>query len=125
MRDMSASESMPHLINLFRVLSTVGILFLINLPTVSTLFFSYSNLCTKLPTQAVVVHLFTGVSWMALQSAALRVPAVRSALNIPLRPAGAGVKSASLLDSVRYVKQMWEKKKAEEIASIRMKERRR
>lgn len=44
---------------------------------------------------------------MGVQSAVLRVPAVRTALGIPVKAAGAGVKPASMMDSIRYARKFW------------------
>ena len=58
---------------------------------------------------------------IALQSLVLRVPAVRRALGIPERPANPNIKSASLMDTARYIREWWAKKKQEAIMENRMK----
>ncbi|KIP06673.1 hypothetical protein PHLGIDRAFT_90639 [Phlebiopsis gigantea 11061_1 CR5-6] len=93
MRDMSASAHVPHIINLFRGLSFFGFFFMVNLPA------------------GTVVYLTTGIVCMAVQSLVLRIPAVRLSLGLPLRPAGEGLKPASMMDSIQYAKQYWEDQK--------------
>ncbi|GJE89000.1 hypothetical protein PsYK624_050890 [Phanerochaete sordida] len=107
MRDMAASETTPHLINGLRILSILGVLLMLKLPA------------------GVLVHLLTGTVCMSVQSAVLRLPAVRRALDIPVRPANAGTKSVSMMDSIRYLGQWWQKKQADAAYQARLKSRQR
>ncbi|EKM52397.1 uncharacterized protein PHACADRAFT_260745 [Phanerochaete carnosa HHB-10118-sp] len=107
MRDMAAAEHTPHLINGLRVLSTVGLLFMVNLPA------------------GVLVHILTGTVCMSLQSTILRLPAVRSALDIPQRPANFGVQSTSMVDTWRYIQKWWAKKREDAILEAHVKAQRR
>lgn len=61
---------------------------------------------------------------MAIQSLVLRMPAVRRALDIPVRQAGASIKSASLVDSVNALKKFFNDKKAEALLEAQKKARR-
>lgn len=58
---------------------------------------------------------------MSLQSIILRVPAVRRALDIPERSPNAGVQSANLMDTWRYVQKWWANKQRDAILEARMK----
>lgn len=61
---------------------------------------------------------------MAIQSLVLRVPAIRSALSIPVRQAGASMKTASLLDSINALKKFFNDKKAEALLQAKNKSHR-
>lgn len=66
-----------------------------------------------------MIYLLTGIVCMGIQSMALRIPAVRTLLGLPLRAASAGTKSVSMMDSIRYAKKQWEQKKAEALEKAR------
>ena len=59
------------------------------------------------------MQILASVVCLAVQSAALRSPAVRRALNIPLKPAITIDKLPSMMDTVRYIKMRYEKSVAE------------
>ncbi|TCD63469.1 Flags: Precursor [Steccherinum ochraceum] len=101
MRDMSAAPQMPHLINLFRVLSMVGMIFMVNLPS------------------GVVVYITTGIVAMTAQTLLLRVPAIRRLLKIPILPRDVGNKPASMTESYAYLKKWWQDSLAEKDAEIK------
>ncbi|KAH8077084.1 60Kd inner membrane protein-domain-containing protein [Cristinia sonorae] len=106
MKDMSAAPQMPHLINLFRVLSLVGVPIMAHLPS------------------GVVVYLLTSILAMTAQTLLLRVPAVRRAFGIPILAQGVGNKSVSMSESVQYASK-WFKQKMEEAKEDAIKARNR
>ncbi|KAL6302584.1 60Kd inner membrane protein-domain-containing protein [Sparassis latifolia] len=101
MADMAAAPHTAHLINLFRVLSMVGVFFMVNLPS------------------GVMVYLITSLSFILAQTLFMRIPVVRRALGIPIVPRHMQSQSATFKESLDFVKQWWKDKKAEQEAAIR------
>jgi len=93
MRDMTATPAVPHMVNLFRVLSLASVYFLGNLPS------------------GVVVYLIASLGAMTLQSAILRIPAIRLRLGIPIIPKESAPKSASIKESIEFVTGWWKDEK--------------
>ncbi|KZT03261.1 uncharacterized protein LAESUDRAFT_603008, partial [Laetiporus sulphureus 93-53] len=98
-KDMAVSSPYAvHMVNFFRVLSIVSIPVIWNFPS------------------GTMVYVVTGITCLIVQTAVLRVPAVRVFLNIPIIAKRDSVKPASFKDSIEYVKKWWKDKKAEQEA---------
>ncbi|KAI0076978.1 hypothetical protein K474DRAFT_1596816 [Panus rudis PR-1116 ss-1] len=93
LRDMTPAPHMPHLINLFRVLTTASVFLMMNLPS------------------GVLVYIVTSIVGIMAQTAILRVPAVRRVLGIPIIPKTQTLKPASMRESLAYAKKWWEQQK--------------
>ncbi|KAK7688723.1 hypothetical protein QCA50_008261 [Cerrena zonata] len=106
LKDMAPNPNTPHIINLFRALSIGGLAFMFNLPA------------------GVQVYLLTSILSMTAQTALLRLPAVRRALNIPVLPPTSGMKSASFGESIKYVRTWWNDQKKEAVRKAKADRRR-
>ncbi|KAI0327341.1 hypothetical protein GY45DRAFT_1257183 [Cubamyces sp. BRFM 1775] len=90
MRDMvGASPQMSHVMNFLRLLTTGSVFLMANLSS------------------GVIVYLLTGIVMMILQSFALRQPAVRRMLGIPLIPAHLRQPAPSMMESLRFARKWW------------------
>ncbi|KAI0799636.1 60Kd inner membrane protein-domain-containing protein [Irpex lacteus] len=94
-QDMSTSEFAPHMINIFRVLTLAGTVWMGYLPAGTQL----TVLC--------------GTLALGVQTLVFRVPIFRRLFGIPLRPKNVGNKSVSMSETVQYIKDYF-KKQAEE-----------
>ncbi|KAH9943919.1 hypothetical protein B0H21DRAFT_884184 [Amylocystis lapponica] len=99
--DMTAAPHMVHIVNGFRLLSIVGVVFMINLPS------------------GVMVYLITSIAASAVQTLALRQPAIRRALKIPVVPRQNQARAASFRESYHYLKKWWQDKQEEQAAIIK------
>ena len=60
-----------------------------------------------------MIYILTGVVVMSVQSAVLRIPAVRKAAGIPPLPKGMRAKSYSMIESFQYAIDAFKKKQNE------------
>jgi len=107
-RDMMAvgSPSTPHILNGFRVLSVLGVLFMSWLPS------------------AINIHILTSILVVCAQTLILRNPAVRARLRIPPLPAlKPGSKQPTMLDTWNYLKASIKQKQAIAVAEATARQR--
>ncbi|OCH92541.1 hypothetical protein OBBRIDRAFT_773180 [Obba rivulosa] len=95
LRDMQATPALPHMINLFRALSIVGVVVMAKLPV------------------GVLVYLTTTMVIGIVQTLILRIPAVRTKLGIPVVAKENAPQPASFMDSIRFLQNWFEEKKKE------------
>ncbi|TFY73821.1 hypothetical protein EWM64_g10191 [Hericium alpestre] len=87
-------QMMTHMINFFRVVSVLGIYIMGSFPV------------------GLNLYVATGIGAMIVQTAVLRVPAVRRLLNIPIVKRTQPVQPVKFSDSIEYVKKYLAEQKA-------------
>ncbi len=122
------SPSTPHILNGFRVLSVLGVLFMSWLPSVrhhkktSILIFSRCSLIIR--SKAINIHILTSILVVCAQTLILRNPAVRARLRIPPLPAiKPGTKQPTMLDTWNYLKASIKEKQAIAVAEATARQR--
>ena len=61
------------------------------------------------------MYLLTGVTFMSLQSAAMRLPTVRRLFGIPALPKNLQAKPYTMLESITHARDSWRKKREESL----------